>query len=78
MSELTFYCDGQRHLVCTPFSVENLHRMARELEINRCWYHASSKFPHYDIPKRRVAEIMAKCKKVSPAEILSIIKAAHG
>lgn len=73
---LTYYCDDLRHLVCYPFSVPNLHRMARELGIKKCWFHlgGNGKYPHYDIPKRRIAEIQAKCKVVSGREILSIIK----
>ena len=66
---MTFLCDDARHLVCTPYSIENLHRMADELGIKRCWFHRD----HYDIPKRRVAEIQAKCKVVSTREIAAIV-----
>lgn len=66
---MTFLCDDARHLVCTPYSIENLHRMADELGIKRCWFHRD----HYDIPKRRVAEIQAKCQVVSPREIADIV-----
>ena len=71
---LTYYCDDMRHLVCVPYTIENLHRMARELGIARCWRHAGSRHPHYDIPKRRIAEIQARCTVVSPREILKIMK----
>lgn len=74
MTELVYYCDTARHLVCVPYSVENLHRMAQDLGVHRCWFHSSSKFPHYDIPKRRIGEISAKCKVVSTREILRLIK----
>jgi len=47
--------------------------MALALDIKRCWYHPGN-YPHYDIPKRRIAEIQAKCEVVSPSEILRIIK----
>lgn len=73
MSDLQFFCDTKRHLVCKPYSVENLHKMASFLEIKRCWFHGGSK-PHYDIPKQRIEEIMSKCIVVSSKEILSIIK----
>ncbi len=72
--ELEFYCDNARHLVCKPFSVENLHKMAIALDIKRCWYHAG-KHPHYDIPKKRIDEIKAKCKVITTVEIYRII---HG
>lgn len=70
---IKFYCDNARHLVCVPYSVENLHIMAKELGLKRCWFHAGS-HPHYDIPKRRIAEITAKCTLVSGREILAICK----
>jgi hypothetical protein len=62
-----------RHLVCDPFSVDGLHTMARELGVKRCWYHPGT-FPHYDIPKRRIAEIRRRTTVVSPREILETIK----
>ena len=68
---LTYFCDDKRHLVCKPYSVENLHKMADDLCINRCWFH-SGKHSHYDIPKRRVDEITEQCTVVSPKEIVRI------
>jgi len=70
---MKFLCDNSRHLVCVPYSIENLHAMALALDIKRCWYHPGN-YPHYDIPKRRIVEIQAKCEVVSPSEILRIIK----
>lgn len=71
--KLYFYCDGpRRHLVYVPFSVENLHHMAAVLGIKRCWFHASKRHPHYDIPKRRIAEVMSKCRVVDTETILAI------
>lgn len=67
---MEYFCDEKRHLVCVPYSNENLHRMAEELGIKRCWFHKN----HYDIPKKRIAEIQAKCTVVSPKIILKIIK----
>lgn len=77
MSErLEFVCDTLRHLVCVPYSIENLHEMARRLGIKRCWFHNRATFPHYDIPARRIAEITAKCRVVRGREVLAIIKGA--
>lgn len=70
---MEIYADRQRHLVCTPYSVENLHIMAEKLGIKRCWYHGG-KYPHYDIPKRRIEEILEQVIVVEPKEILKIIK----
>lgn len=69
-------CDSARHLICLPYSTENLHRMAAELKIKRCWWHSGATCPHYGIPKRRIAEITAKCRVVSTRELLALIKEA--
>lgn len=66
---LKYITDGKRHLVCMPYSIANLHLMAKELNIHRCWFHKN----HYDIPKRRIIEIHAKCIKVPTREIVKII-----
>jgi len=72
---LTYLCDNKRHLICKPYGVGNLHKMAKSLNIKRCWYHAG-KFPHYDIPKRRIEEITNKCVLIGTRELLAIIKNA--
>lgn len=54
-----------------PYSIENLHIMAKELSIKRCWFHKN----HYDIPKRRIEEIKSKCIIISSKEIVKIINA---
>lgn len=70
---MQYFCDNQRHLVCIPYSIENLHKMAVNLRIPLSWFHGGSK-PHYDIPKKRVEEIQRFCTVVRPREILKIIK----
>ena len=70
---MKYFVDDRRHLVCFPYSVEGLHAMAADLGIKRCWFHAGN-LPHYDVPKRRIAEISAKCSVVSPREILKIVR----
>lgn len=67
---MEFLCDDKRHLICIPYSIENLHKIAGELNIKRCWFHKN----HYDIPKRRIKEITDKCKLISSKEIVKIIK----
>lgn len=69
---MEYFCDKNRHLVCKPFSVENLHLMAENLGIKRCWFH-SGQNPHYDIPKKRMEEISSQCTVVSSREIWKII-----
>lgn len=73
-THLEYFCDDKRHLVCVPFSIENLHDMAFDLGIGRHWYHAG-KHPHYDIPVRRYEEIAQRCTVVSSREIWKIV---HG
>lgn len=58
---LTFYSDNKRHLVCLPYSVENLHIMANILSIDKCWFHKD----HYNIPKKRIDEIQSKTQIVT-------------
>lgn len=70
MCNLTYYTDRKRHLVCKPYSIDNLHKMVHELGIKRCWFHKD----HYDIPKSRIEEIESKCIIVSSKEIVKIIK----
>ena len=65
-----YITDGKRHLIYVPYSIENLHRMAIDLNINRCWFHKD----HYDIPKRRQKEIESKCTIESTRKIYNIIK----
>lgn len=72
--KLNYFCDDQRHLVCLPYSIENLHQMAEDLGVKRCWFHSKAVYPHYDIPKKRIEEIQAKCTKVHPRVILGIAK----
>lgn len=67
---MKYYCDKYRHLVCKPYSIENLHLIAKDLNIKKCWFHKT----HYDIPKNRIKEIEAKCNIVSSKKIVNIIK----
>lgn len=66
---MIYYCDNKRHLVCIPYSIENLHLMAKDLDVDKCWFHKD----HYDIPKKRIEEIQAKCRIVSVRRIYEII-----
>jgi hypothetical protein len=66
---MKYLCDDFRHIICVPYSVENLHKMAAELGIKKCWFHKD----HYDIPKRRIGEIQGKCEVISSRTILEII-----
>lgn len=67
---MKYITDGKRHLICVPYSIENLHEMASRLGIKRCWFHKD----HYDIPKRRQKEIEAQCEIISSKKIVEIIR----
>ena len=71
---LTYYCDNARHLICAPYTVANLHVMAADLGIKRCWFDGNPDHPHYDIPKRRIDEIKARCTVISSRELLKVIR----
>tara|TARA_B100000900_G_C20600284_1_gene725231 strand:+ start:5489 stop:5734 length:246 start_codon:yes stop_codon:yes gene_type:complete len=71
---MQYLCDNKRHLICLPYSIENLHKMAEDLNIKRCWFHGSARLPHYDIPKRRIEEIQSKCEILSDRDIYLIIQ----
>lgn len=75
MENMKYYCDNKRHLICVPYSVENLHKMAKDLKIGAWWFH-NGKLPHYDIPLLRIKEITAKCTVISPKDIVGIITMA--
>lgn len=70
---MIYVCDNKRHLVCIPYSISNLHAMAADLGIKKCWFHKT----HYDIPVKRIGEIVGRCKVVTSKEIVSIIKAQY-
>lgn len=74
--ELKYYCDNKRHLICVPYSIDNLHVMASRLNIKRCWFHRKNRNSHYDIPKTRIEEIKSKCIVVSDRELLRLINSS--
>lgn len=67
---MKYYCDLKRHLICIPYSIENLHKMAADLKIGRHWFHKN----HYDIPKKRIPEMLTKCQVVDSRFILKTIR----
>jgi hypothetical protein len=66
---MEYFYDTSRHLVCVPYSIDNLHLMALRLFIKRCWFDKD----HYDIPKRRIQEIAGKATLVDKREIAVIV-----
>lgn len=61
--------DNMRHIICVPYSIDNLHRMAEELGIKRCWFHKN----HYDAPKRMHAQLLERFGTTCPRVIMAFI-----
>lgn len=74
--EPVWLADRGRHLVAFPYGLPELHAMAAALGLGRRWFHAgrAGRHPHYDIPKDREAEILARCTLVRPRDILWVIR----
>lgn len=71
--KLKFLVDRQRHLICTPYCVENLHAMAESLGIKRHWFHAKP-YPHYDVPKKMQESIYLSCYITTSKMIVKIAR----
>lgn len=71
------YCDGV-HLISDQ-GVDHLHAYAQSIGIKRCWFHSSSSYPHYDLPKSmRYKSLFFKqhpeIQKVDPRRIFEILR----
>lgn len=71
---MKYYCDNARHLICIPYSIQNLRKMSIDLGIKPCWEHFNTTYPHIDIPKRRISEIQSKCEVITTIQLLKLIK----
>ena len=70
---MKYYYDNMRHLICVPYSIDNLHKMAQSLNIKRCWFH-NAKYPHYDIPKKMMGKMPSSCELIPAKQLLLFIK----
>jgi len=70
---MIYLYDKERHLICHPYSIQNLHIMARKIGIKKCWFH-SGKYPHYDIPLYKLDEVKRLGVEASKRDILNVIK----
>jgi hypothetical protein len=66
---MIYVTDKKRHLVCFPYTLENLHIMAEDLGIGKHWFHKD----HYDIPKKRKEEIEGYCIVLHTKEIVKLV-----
>jgi (p)ppGpp synthase/HD superfamily hydrolase len=70
---MIYVSDNKRHLVCYPYSITELHKMAKLFYIKPCWFHKN----HYDIPEYKLEEIRDKTFVVSSKVIVRIIRGEH-
>ena len=71
---LKYFGDRKRHMVCYPYSIENLHIMAKDLDIKPGWFHKN----HYDMPLLRKTELLELMDEVvSPKVIVQIIRGTY-
>lgn len=76
ISDLEYITDGKRHLICRPYSIQNMHHMAQALGIKRCWFHSKPGRSHYDIPVLQVDRVQRVCTVVTSRELIGIMEAA--
>lgn len=56
-------------------SVDELHGFAQAVGINRCWYHAGARHPHYDITEtQRATAISNGAIAVSQRELMQVAR----
>lgn len=76
MARLTYYCDNAFRIVCRPYTIHNLHKMAEELDMPMHRFHTtvniSQPYSFYTMPMERQKEIMKKCTVVTMKELFLI------
>ena len=73
---LSYFVDAERHLVCLPYTVENLHLMARRLGISRAWFHRTrgGRHAHYDVPVNMTAHVRESAILLTPRDIVMLCR----
>lgn len=67
--KLKYVCDKWCHLICEPYSTENLHIMARQIGLDKQWFRKT----YYEIPDYLRKEINKQCQIITLIEIREII-----
>lgn len=69
------YITDKIHLICLPYTVENLHEMAKRLKIRKHFFHNTVNKPHYDLPVTRRKHLLEEeiHKIASSKELVNII-----
>lgn len=67
---------GKKRFHLGATSVDELHRFADSIGINRCWFHAGARHPHYDVTEsQRAAALLAGAQAVTSRELVRIYRA---
>jgi hypothetical protein len=72
MSKITYVTD-KKHLICVPYSIENLHKMAEKFGIGKSLF----KINHYSLSKfneSAIERISKKCRIISTSNIIEVIR----
>lgn len=75
--KLEYYCDNQGHLVCLPYTIDNLHQMANELGLDQSHFKSHPKHAHYLISDNQKDTIMPQCHLVSSKHIIYIVRSRN-
>lgn len=70
VDELLFLSDGRRNLICVPYSIENMKKMADELGIKKTWL----KKDRFVIPEDYFEVVETKCNIVSTQTLFRTLK----
>lgn len=70
VEELIYITDGVGNVICLPYSVENLHKMADDLGIAKRWYRDG----HYKVPKEIADDLEEKCDKVTTTTLFRTVR----
>lgn len=70
VEELVYITDGVGNVICLPYSVENLHKMADDLGIKKTWYRDG----HYKVPKEIAEDLEEKCDKVTTTTLFRTVR----
>lgn len=70
VEELIYITDGVGNVICLPYSVENLHKMADDLGIAKRWYRNG----HYNVPKEIADGLEEKCDKVTTTTLFRTVR----
>lgn len=69
ITEKVYLTDGRKNIICLPYTEENLHEMAKELEIPERYFNKN----RYTIPDTLRDNIEDKCSFVSSQTLFRTI-----